>query len=55
MMGHREQLKGGSEYDCLTKWRKYMKNHSGESHSVKKKFSRRVRREIKLEIRKEVS
>lgn len=53
MMGHREKLKGGNEYDALTKARKRYKylEKPGVSHWVKKHFSRRVRKEAKHDAR----
>lgn len=38
MMGHREPLRGGDEYDFLTK-------------AIKRQFSKRVRRDAKSELR----
>ncbi|MCA1406129.1 hypothetical protein I6F26_21015 [Ensifer sp. IC3342] len=49
MMGHREKIKGGDEQDCFTKWRHVMchLHHPRVKHNIKKKFSRRVRKEAK--------
>ena len=54
MMGHREPLKGGDEYDVFTGWRKVLKytSRAGVCRWVKAKFNRRMRREAKSEIRK---
>lgn len=49
MMGHREKTKGGGEGDAFSGWRKvlcYMQRPRVK-HEIKKKFSRRVRREAK--------
>lgn len=49
MMGHREEAKGGGEKDCFSGWRKVLCYLSKPrvAHNIKKKFSRRVRREVK--------
>ena len=45
MMGHREKMVGGAEYDCLRHHAKrYYKWKPGERKDIKRKFSRRVRR-----------
>jgi hypothetical protein len=49
MMGHREKIKGGGEGDAFSGWRKllcYMQRPRVK-HEIKKKFSRRVRKEAK--------
>lgn len=56
MMGHREQMKSGGEYDAFTGWRKllcYMQRPKVR-HSIKKKFSRRVRKEAKKIVGDEI-
>jgi hypothetical protein len=49
MMGHREKLKGGDEWDAFTGWRNVMRylDRPRVKHAIKKKFSRRVRKEAK--------
>ena len=42
-MGHKEPLKGGDEYDFLTKARKYYHHKPGEVAKVKRKFWKRQR------------
>ena len=53
MMGHREKIKGGDEYDAFTNWRRVLcyTRRPGVTKSIKAKFSRRVRRELKVELR----
>lgn len=48
MMGHREHLKHGDEYDAVSrKWKNVMHWRSGERKAIKKRLSRRVRQEAK--------
>ena len=52
MMGHREELKGGDEWDMFsTYWRKLRFTDYGRSHKVKKGFSRRTRRQERMNNR----
>jgi hypothetical protein len=44
MMGHRETLKGGCEYDAFTDWRKVLHWQPGELRKIKRGFNQRVRR-----------
>lgn len=53
MMGHREKLKGGDEYDALTPWHRFLAWNSTPRSEIKKRFRRRVRRSKKVELRKE--
>lgn len=55
MMGHREKIKGGAEQDVFSGWRKVLCFcvRPGITHNVKAKFSRRVCREAKENLRKE--
>lgn len=55
MMGHREKMKGGDEYDALTGWKKLLKVFAkpGVSSKAKAKFNRRVRRQAKAEAQQE--
>lgn len=52
MMGHKERMKGGDEYDCFTSWRDacYPPKRGGW-HRIKKMFSRRVRRSIRRKLK----
>lgn len=45
MMGHREKLKGGDEYDALTRWKRYLGWRPGQRKLVKRQFWKRQRRE----------
>jgi len=50
MMGHREELKSGDEYDALTRWRKYVGYRAGTVKAIKRKFNKRIRRESKCNL-----
>ena len=53
MMGHREPMKGGDEYDALTKARrryKYTKK-PGVVQQMKRKFWQRVRAQVRRALR----
>lgn len=53
MMGHREPLKSGAEYDTICGWRRvlcYMQKPR-VTHSIKRQLSKRVRREAKTKLR----
>ena len=53
MMGHKEKLIDGYEYDALTRARKYYKylDKAGKAKKVKRKFNKRIRRKIKQELK----
>ena len=51
MMGHREKLKGGDEYDYLTKARRYY-GYSFDIKDIKRRFWKRLRQEAKRAMRK---
>lgn len=53
MMGWRERLVGGDEYDAFTGWRRVCIWRAGERAKIKRAFRRRVRRLAKM-IRWEV-
>lgn len=54
MMGHREPMKGGEEYDAFTKWRHVLRRPRGGGwHRIKQKFWRRIRAEIRRALRTE--
>lgn len=48
MMGHKGQMKSGSEYDAFTKWRRFLHWRAGQRKAIKRAFSRRMRRMAKL-------
>ena len=48
MMGHREKLKGGDEFDALTGWRRFLHWKPGTRKHIKRKVNKRIRREAKL-------
>jgi len=49
MMGHKEKLKDGAEYDVVTGWRNVMcyTSRAGVCKKIKKQMNRRIRRESK--------
>ena len=50
MMGHQEKKRGGDEWDLLGKIRRiFSKRFRSQSHNVKQRFSRRIRRSQKQE------
>lgn len=53
MMGHKEELKSGAEWDVTSKWRHYLCycRNTRVTHKIKKQMSRRSRREAKKQIR----
>lgn len=48
MMGQRQELKGGDEYDSLTDWRHCSRIKRA---IIKRRYRRRVRREQKIQDR----
>ncbi len=48
MMGPRAKMKGGEEYDALTRWRRFRIWKAGMRPWAKRKFRRRERHEAKL-------
>lgn len=50
MMGHKEPMKGGLEYDAFTGWRRVLIWRAGQRKRTKQAFSRRVRRRRKREL-----
>ena len=50
MMGHRERLRGGDEWDYLTRARRYSKARAGKFSRVKATFNRRVRKKARQQI-----
>lgn len=53
MMGHRDILVDGGEYDIVTGWRKLLKctKRPGYCRYYKRKINRRARREAKSTLR----
>ena len=50
MMGHREPLKGGDEWDALTKGgRRVHSFKAGERKVIKRRFNKRVRKDAKID------
>lgn len=45
MMGRRQVLKSGDEYDAVTGWRRLLKWRPGERKAIKRKLNRRARKE----------
>jgi hypothetical protein len=42
-------LKGGGEYDALTRWKRFLNWRSGVRAEIKRKFNKRVRKAAKLQ------
>ena len=51
MMGHREALRGGVEWDYLTRARRYFFKRAGKFTAVKRRFNKRVRKVARLTSR----
>lgn len=51
MMGHREKLISGDEYDALTRWHHYLCWRPGERKYFKRKVNRRIRAKTRLELK----
>lgn len=51
MMGHREKMISGDEYDAFTRWKKVIKTFDkpGIAAKTKKRFNRRVRKLARIE------
>lgn len=49
-MGHKEILKGGDEYDLLTRARRYFQHRAGEVVKIKRKFWKRQRAETRVKL-----
>lgn len=50
-MGHKEPVRGGEEFDAVTKWRKVLDGKSGRWKKVKTRMSKRNRRGKRRELR----
>ena len=48
MMGHKEKLKSGDEYDALTGCRKFLGFRSGQRKRIKRKFNKRIRKKYRF-------
>jgi hypothetical protein len=48
MMGTKERLISGDEWDCLTRGRRYENKRAGKFRIIKAKFWRRVRKQARL-------
>lgn len=54
MMGHREKLKGGDEYDHLRRGsRRVVSHEAGVAAATKRRFNKRQRREWRESLRGE--
>lgn len=51
MMGHREVLRSGEEHDVFSRWRRYLRKRAGRFKRVKMKANRRIRRELRRQLR----
>ena len=54
MMGHREAIKTGDEMDCFTSYTARNFRRSGRAGITKAKFNRRVRREVRVGLRRDI-
>lgn len=56
MMGHREELKGGDEWDVFSAWRHFIAKYKkpGKVKKVKRLFNRRIRRNINQHLMEDV-
>lgn len=52
--GHSLPLKGGDEYDALTRFCKYLSWRAGERAKIKQRYWKRVRREAGYELGREL-
>ena len=48
MMGHRATLKGGDEYDALTRAKRFYHFRPGTRKRIKARFNRRMRKMVKV-------
>jgi len=51
MMGHKEKLKSGDEYDVVTKWRQVYSWKPGVLKRIKRQLNKRIRQSVKHQIR----
>jgi hypothetical protein len=52
MMGHRERLVDGDEYDALTRGKHFHKWRAGDRAAIKRRFNKRVRRTVRSGLRR---
>ena len=50
MMGHKEKMVSGTEYDALTRWKQYLHWNSGVRKYIKRQFNKRVRKKAKQDL-----
>ena len=56
MMGRKQKLKDGDEYDCAsTRSRALLSFRPGQTKSIKRKMNKRWRKEAKKDILKEIN
>lgn len=46
---HTIPMRGGDEYDALTRWKRYLHWRSGERKRIKRGYNRRQRRALRIE------
>ena len=54
VMGHREKLISGDEYDVLTQWRRVHAYKAGTVKAIKRKFNKRTRRQAKESLQESI-
>jgi hypothetical protein len=52
MMGHRGVKKGGDEWDAFTSWRRVLYWQAGELRRIKRRYNKRQRKLVRMELRK---
>lgn len=50
-MGHKAKLKGGDEWDYLTRARRYFYHRAGQIKKIKRKFWKRQRAEVRDQMK----
>lgn len=50
MMGHKEEMKGGEEFDAFTGWKRFFNWNSGVRKRIKRQFNKRIRKEVKQNL-----
>jgi len=51
MMGHREQMVGGAEFDAFTRWRRFLHWKPGMRRWIKRHFWKRIRQHTRQQLR----
>ena len=54
MRGHRGRLINGDEWDAFTGWRRVLFWHQGELRKIKRRYSKRMRKQERVKVREEV-